>query len=59
MFKCPNCGGSMPTNDVNDADWVALGQVVCGPVCHEETYDLMKGANENDRYQLPLRLNPG
>ena len=75
MFRCPNCGGSMPTNDVNDADYVALGEVVCGPVCHAAMYDgrqmelplLMSFAEHRKRaigeppddYRLPLRLDPG
>lgn len=28
----------MPTNDVNDADHVALGEVVCSFLCHAEAY---------------------
>ena len=40
MFHCPVCTGSMPTNDPNDADYVALGEVVCGPVCHAKMYEL-------------------
>lgn len=38
MFRCPICQGSMPTNDVNDADHVALGEVVCSFLCHAEAY---------------------
>lgn len=49
MFKCPVCKASMPTNDVNDADYVALGEVVCSFLCHIEMY--------SGQFRLPFDLN--
>ncbi len=35
MFRCPNCGSSMETDDENDADYVVIGHVVCGRICYD------------------------
>lgn len=59
MFRCPNCGGSMPTADVNDATHVALGEVVCSSICHTEYYSLERRMIPDERYQLPLHLESG
>lgn len=40
MLRCPECGGLMETDDVNDADYVVLGHVVCGRPCYEAGYAL-------------------
>lgn len=59
MFRCPVCREpKLTTEDPNDdnATWVALGEVVCGRICHEQAYELNKPP---DSLQLPLRLNPG
>lgn len=58
LFLCPNCGGDMLTDNVNHATHVALGRAVCSYICHTEFYAL-KGGEDDDRHQLPLRLNPG
>lgn len=57
MFKCPSCGSLMETDNENDADYVVLGHVVCGRVCYDALSE--EGRKWNERYQLPLRLDPG
>ena len=39
-FICPICFGDMETDDIFDANWVALGEVVCSFLCYEQTYSL-------------------
>ena len=54
MKICPIClEPTLETDDVNDAEWVALGEAVCGFKCHQEAYDFVR-----DR-QLELPLSTG
>lgn len=39
MPECPICQSPMRTDDVNKADHVALGLVVCSVSCHAAMYD--------------------
>lgn len=43
LFVCPIClVPKMRTEDPNDANWVALGEVVCSHECHEKAYDFIR-----------------
>lgn len=52
MFRCPVCKGSMETDNPSDADYVALGEVVCSYVCHTEAYRLHFPEEESNERQL-------
>lgn len=43
LYRCPICMKfTLLSEDPNDAEWVALGEAVCGPACHAEAYSLMR-----------------
>lgn len=54
MYLCPMCRlPKLVTEDPSDprADWVALGEVVCGSICHEKAYDMIRGMSERTQLQ--------
>ena len=54
MFRCFVCGEPVNANRLEDCDYVSSGQPVCSEVCRRMAYEI-----EKERYELPLRLNPG
>lgn len=54
LYKCPIClKFTLLSEDPQDAEWVALGEAVCGPACHEEAYSLFRQAQPSLPFHPP------